>query len=125
MGVEGRVGRKPFHPGGIIAVTSGDSHVSISPKKNICLVPWSLREGGERRVVGTKDDRRGCRASRGGVERGPALPLPSPRGAGSATGGRPRSPSHYPDKFKDVITQILFFLVVISINYRAEKEATI
>lgn len=29
----------------------------------------------------------------------------------------PHSLSHYPDKFKDVITQILFFLVVISINY--------
>lgn len=31
--------------------------------------------------------------------------------------GLPHSLSHYPDKFKDVITQILFFLVVISINY--------
>lgn len=29
----------------------------------------------------------------------------------------PHSLSHYPDTFKDVITQILFFLVVISINY--------
>lgn len=33
----------------------------------------------------------------------------------------PHSVSHYPDKFKDVITQILFFLVVISINYWRRK----
>lgn len=33
----------------------------------------------------------------------------------------PHSLSHYPDKFKDVITQILFFLVVISINYWRRK----
>lgn len=38
--------------------------------------------------------------------------------------GLPHSWSHYPDKFKDVITQILFFLVVISINYQTGKKAT-